>query len=116
MRSLDDFRAITRRDEPLAPCTWLKTGGPAQYFITPRNADELAEIVRICHHTHVPLKVLGGGSNLLVRDEGVAGVVLHLSDPVFSKIEIDDTRVTAGAGASLSHLISQTVKAGLAGL
>lgn len=60
--------------------------------------------------------MLGGGSNLLVRDEGVAGVVLHLSDPVFSKIEIDDTRVTAGAGASLSHLISQTVKAGLAGL
>ncbi len=116
MRSLDDFKAITRRDEPLAPYTWLKTGGPAQYFITPRNADELAEIVRLCHQTHVPLRVLGGGSNLLVRDEGVAGVVLHLSDPGFSRIEVEGTSVTAGAGALLSHLISESVKAGLAGL
>src|SRR5437660_5824233 len=103
MRSLDDFKGITRRDEPLAPYTWLKTGGPAQYFITPRNPDELAEIVRLCHQTKVPLRVLGSGSNLLVRDEGVAGVVLHLSDPAFSKIEINGNRVTAGAGASLSH-------------
>ncbi|HEY3966049.1 MAG TPA: UDP-N-acetylmuramate dehydrogenase [Planctomycetaceae bacterium] len=116
MRSLDDFTDITRRNEPLAPFTWLKTGGPAQYFITPRNADELAEVVRLCHQTQVPLRVLGGGSNLLVRDEGVAGVVLHLSDPIFSRIEVDGNRITAGAGASLSQLISQTVKAGLAGL
>jgi UDP-N-acetylmuramate dehydrogenase len=62
------------------------------------------------------MRVLGGGSNLLVHDEGVAGVVLHLSDPAFSRIEIADTRVTAGSGASLSHLISHSVKAGLAGL
>jgi UDP-N-acetylmuramate dehydrogenase len=116
MRSLDDFTDITRRNEPLAPFTWLKTGGPAQYFITPRHADELAEVVRLCHQTQVPLRVLGGGSNLLVRDEGVAGVVLHLSDPIFSRIEVDGNRITAGAGASLSQLISQTVKAGLAGL
>ncbi|MBI3866097.1 MAG: UDP-N-acetylmuramate dehydrogenase [Planctomycetia bacterium] len=116
MRSLDDFKSITRRDEPLAPFTWLKTGGPAQYFITPRNPDELAEVVRACHTAQIPLHVLGGGSNLLVRDEGVAGVVLSLSDPAFSKIEVDGTRITAGAGASLSHLISHSVKAGLAGL
>jgi len=62
------------------------------------------------------MRVLGGGSNLLVHDEGVAGVVLHLSDPAFSRIEVAGTRVTAGSGASLSHLISHSVKAGLAGL
>ncbi len=62
------------------------------------------------------MRVLGGGSNLLVHDEGVAGVVLHLSDPAFSRIEIAGTRLTAGSGASLSHLISHSVKAGLAGL
>ena len=116
MRSLDDFTEITRRNEPLAPFTWLKTGGPAQYFITPRHAEELAEVVRVCHEAHIPLRVLGGGSNLLVRDEGVAGVVLHLSDPYFSRIVVEGTRITAGAGASLSHLISHSVKAGLAGL
>jgi UDP-N-acetylmuramate dehydrogenase len=94
----------------------LKTGGPAQYFITPRNADELASVVRCCHQNQIAIRVLGGGSNLLVRDDGVPGVVLHLSDAEFSQIQIDGTRVTAGAGALLSHLISESVKAGLAGL
>src|SRR6266478_5550831 len=116
MRSLDHFKDITRRDEPLAPCTWLKTGGAAEYFITPRTPDELVEVVRICHQDHVPMRVLGGGSNLLVRDEGISGVVLSLSGPAFSKIVVEGTKVTAGAGASLSHVISHAVKAGLAGL
>jgi UDP-N-acetylmuramate dehydrogenase len=62
------------------------------------------------------IHILGGGSNLLVRDEGVPGVVVHLADAVFSKIEVEGTSVTAGAGALLSHLISESVKAGLAGL
>jgi UDP-N-acetylmuramate dehydrogenase len=116
MRSLEDFKGITRRNEPLAPYTWLKTGGAVEYFITPRNSEELAQVVRICHQSRIPLHVLGGGSNLLVRDEGVPGVVIQLSDAFFSRIEINGNRVVAGAGASLSHLISQTTKVGLAGL
>jgi UDP-N-acetylmuramate dehydrogenase len=116
MPSLDHFKDITRRDEPLAPCTWLKTGGAAEYFITPRTPDELVEVIRICHQNHVPMCVLGGGSNLLVRDEGISGVVLSLSGPAFSKIVVEGTELTAGAGASLSHVISHSVKAGLAGL
>jgi len=116
MRSLEDFSAITLRDEPLAPYTWLKIGGPAQYFVKPRHAEELAEIVQSCHQQQVPVRVLGGGSNVLIRDEGVSGVVLSLADEHFSRVTVDGTRVTVGAGATLSHLISQTVKAGLAGL
>src|SRR5262245_65788965 len=83
MRSLDDFSDITLRDEPLAPYTWLKIGGPAQYFIRPRNVEELAEVVRCCHREQRPIHVLGGGSNLLIRDEGVSGVVLQLSEESF---------------------------------
>jgi UDP-N-acetylmuramate dehydrogenase len=116
MRSLNDFSTITLRDEPLAAYTWLKIGGPAQYLIRPRNAEELAEVVLVCHRQQLPVRVLGGGSNLLVRDEGVSGVVLQLVDEAFSRIVIDDVSVSCGAGASLSHLIAQTVKAGLAGL
>lgn len=116
MRSLEEFKDITRPNEPLAPYTWLKIGGPAQYFIQPRNPEELVEVVRCCHENHVLMRVLGGGSNLLVKDEGVSGVVLHLSDPAFSKIEVSGTRILAGAGAPLSRLISASVKAGLAGL
>lgn len=116
MRSLDDFKDITLRDEPLAPYTWLKIGGPAQYFIRPRSVAELVEVVRCCHETHTPIHLLGGGSNLLVRDEGVTGVVVRLSDDAFSHIELEGRRVRAGAGALLSALISHTVRAGLAGL
>lgn len=116
MPSLDDFSEITLRDEPLAPHTWLKVGGPAQYLIRPRHVEELADVVRVCHREQIPVHVLGGGSNILVRDEGVGGVVLHLADEFFSRISIEGDRVTAGAGTALSRLISQTVRAGLGGL
>lgn len=116
MRSLDDFKDITARDEPLAPYTWLKIGGPAQYFMRPRSAEELAELVRTCQSLGVPLHLIGSGSNLLVRDEGVSGVVAKLEGDAFSQVRIDGNRVHAGAGALLSNVISQTVKAGLAGL
>lgn len=116
MSSLDDFTDITRHNEPLGPLTWLKVGGPVQYFIQPRHPEELIEVVRCCHENEVAVRVLGGGSNVLVRDEGISGVVLRIGGDEFSKVEVDGTRVRAGAGALLSQLISRSVKAGLAGL
>lgn len=116
MSSLEDFSDITRYDEPLAPYTWMKIGGPAQYFMEPRSTQQLVDVVASCHERDIPVKLLGGGSNLLVRDEGVSGVVLKLPPDAFSQIVIDGTTVRCGAAAPLSQLISQTVKAGLAGL
>lgn len=116
MSSLDDFSAVTRRNEPLAPFTWLKVGGTAEYFIEPRDADDLIRLVRRCHENEIPIRVLGGGSNLLIRDEGVRGVVVRMAEPAFSKIDVEQTKICAGAGARLSQLISQSVRAGLAGL
>lgn len=115
MSSLEDFAEIVKRDEPLAPYTWLKVGGPAQYFIEPRNVDELVQVVRICCDQAIPVRVLGGGSNLIVRDEGVSGAVLRLSHPSFAEVRIAGNKLTAGGGALLSHVISETVRAGLAG-
>lgn len=116
MSSLDDFAAITLRDEPLAPLTWMKVGGPAQRLIQPRSVDELIAVVKTCHDHNTPVHLLGGGSNLLVRDEGVSGVVISLSHPAFSQVSVSGNRVKAGGGALLSHVISESVKAGLAGL
>ncbi len=116
MSSLDDFANITLRDEPLAPLTWLKVGGPAQRLIQPRSVDELVAVIRTCHENNVTARLLGGGSNLLVRDEGVSGVVIRLVDPIFSQVTIEGTRVKVGGGVMLSHVISESVKAGLAGL
>jgi UDP-N-acetylmuramate dehydrogenase len=116
MSSLDQFAEIVKRDESLAPYTWLKLGGPAQYFIEPRDVDELVRVVRVCCDQAIPVRVLGGGSNLIVRDEGVSGAVLRLSHPCFAEVHIEGNRAVAGGGALLSHVISETVRAGLAGL
>ncbi|MEZ6057236.1 MAG: UDP-N-acetylmuramate dehydrogenase [Planctomycetaceae bacterium] len=115
MSSLDDFQDITRRDVPLNQYSWLKTGGPAQFLIEPRTFDELQKVVRCCHDEQIPVHVLGGGSNVLIRDEGVAGVVLRLVAPEFEQVAISGNIVTAGAGALLSHVVSRSIEAGLGG-
>jgi UDP-N-acetylmuramate dehydrogenase len=110
------FDHIVRENEPLAPHTWLRLGGPAQYFAEPTSVDELAALVRKCHEKGLPLRVLGGGSNILVRDEGVKGVVVSLAPAVFGRIAVSGRRVTAGGGARLGHVISAAVREGLGGL
>lgn len=100
----------------MAPYTWLKLGGPAQFFLTPRDPEELVRVLKSCHAQQIPVRVLGSGSNLLVRDEGVSGAVLRLESPRFSDIKVADRMVRAGAGALLSHVVTETVRAGLAGL
>jgi UDP-N-acetylmuramate dehydrogenase len=116
MSWLDDFRDIVRQDEPLAPRTWFRIGGRAQYFAEPRSQDELAALVKRCRQEDMPLRVLGGGSNVLVRDEGVPGLILHLSHPAFAHIHVQGNTITAGGGAKLGHVVSTAVRAGLAGL
>lgn len=116
MTSLATFSEITRADEPLAPYTWMKIGGPAQYLIQPRTPAELVEVVETCAASDTPVKLLGGGSNLLVRDAGVSGVVLRIYGEPFAKVEVTDDLVRAGAGAMLTTVISHTVNAGLAGM
>ncbi|HBH54818.1 MAG TPA: UDP-N-acetylenolpyruvoylglucosamine reductase [Planctomycetaceae bacterium] len=116
MRSFRDFAEITQRDEMLDQHTWLKVGGPAQFLVRPRTRDELVQVVATCHEEQIPVHVLGSGSNLLVRDEGVSGVVLHLGSAELGHVTVDGNRVRAGAGALLSHTISESVKAGLGGL
>jgi len=119
MADLADFAAfadIVQQQEPLAPYTYLKLGGPADFLIHPRSREELAAVVRCCFERQVPLRVLGGGCNLLVRDEGVRGAVLRLSQPAFTEVRVEGRRVRAGAGAAVSALISQAARHALAGL
>jgi UDP-N-acetylmuramate dehydrogenase len=116
MALLDGFEAIVRQAEPLAPHTWFHLGGPAEFFAEPRNADELAGLLRRGRGEGLPVRLLGGGSNVLVRDEGVPGIVIRLCAPEFARIDIQGRRVTAGGGAKLGHVISSSVREGLAGL
>lgn len=116
MGTLNGFEHIVRENESLAPFTWLRLGGPAQYFAEPTSQGELQALVRAANQAGLPCRLLGGGSNLLIRDEGVPGLVLHLAAAAFGKIEVNARRVTAGGGARLGHLISTAVREGLAGL
>jgi UDP-N-acetylmuramate dehydrogenase len=116
MAALDEFAEITKRNEQLAPYTYLRVGGPADYLMEPRSRDELAAVVRRCFQEMIPLHVMGGACNVLVRDEGVRGVLLRLTQPAFTELHVEGKYVTAGAGAAVSALISRSAEAGLAGL
>ena len=116
MHSFEDFQAIVTPDEPLAPQTWFRLGGPAAFLARPRNVPEVVALIRRAVETEVPVRILGGGSNVLVDDRGFPGLVIHLESPAFSDVTIDGRKVIAGAAVPLTALISQTARAGLAGL
>ena len=116
MSLADEFPEITRRNEPLAPYTYLKIGGPAEFLIQPRDVAELRTVLSACQAQKVPVRMLGGGNNLLVRDEPVAGAVIRLSAPAFTNLEWDGKRITAGGGGYLFDLIAFSVRKGLSGL
>jgi UDP-N-acetylmuramate dehydrogenase len=115
-RQFEAFAEFLKPNEPLAPYTCLRLGGPAEALVQPRTRQELAAVVRRCGELAVPLRVLGAGGGVLVHDEGVRGVVLRLSEPPFTQVGVEGRRVRAGAGVSLSALISQAARHCLAGL
>ena len=108
--------ACVREQVPLAERTWFKLGGAAQYFAEPANVDELLAVVGRCRDERLHVRMLGGGSNVLVRDEGVTGMVISLAAPSFSKVGVAGQTLTAGGGAQLANVITAAVGAGLAGL
>jgi UDP-N-acetylmuramate dehydrogenase len=106
--------ALTR-NEPLARHTYLRVGGPAAYFGTPPDVDALARIVVWARHADLPVHVIGGGSNVLVADEGVTAVVLSLR-AACGGVTFDGTRVTAGAAVMLPRLAHAAAERELGGL
>jgi UDP-N-acetylmuramate dehydrogenase len=100
---------------PLAPLVWFKSGGKAEWLFEPADAEDLEQFLTELD-PHVPVMALGLGSNLIVRDGGVAGVVVRLGKP-FAKIELlDETTLGCGGGAS-GILVSSTARDhGIAGL
>lgn len=110
---LEEFVA---ENEPLAPRTWYKIGGPARWFIRPRNVEELQEASQRCVENSVPIYVLGLGANLLVGDQGVDGAVFHLDAEHWRHVKYNKNIIDVGAGVDLQRLILNTVRHGLAGV
>ncbi len=107
---------LVRRDEPLARRTTLRVGGPADLYVEPSSENALATVLELCRLRRIPWWVLGRGSNLVIRDGGLRGVVLSLIHPVFSQIEFGEGQLRAGAGVRLKTLSVEARRQGLAGL
>ena len=104
-----------RLSEPLAKHTTLRVGGPAQFWVEPRTEEALAKLIRFCRRENLPLFVIGRGSNLLVRDGGIRGVVVHPSGGDFDKVDASGLEVTAGVGAKLKQIAYAGKTAGIGG-
>ena len=105
-----------RFDEPLARHTTFKIGGPADALVDAQNAGEVLSALRVAKGAGVPLLVLGWGSNLLVRDRGVRGIVLRLSGTFDEIAFLGDARVRCGASVRVPQLVVACADHGLAGL
>lgn len=112
---LPAVRGKLLRDEPLAPFTWFRVGGPAEVLFIPADPDDLSDFLRQLDPA-VPVTYLGVGSNVIIRDGGVEGVVIRLAGRAFAEIIIDGDCVIAGPGALDSMVARAAAKAGLAGL
>jgi UDP-N-acetylmuramate dehydrogenase len=98
---------------PLAPYTTYKIGGPARYFVLAKSEDDVREALEWARERRVDYFILGGGTNLLVSDRGYPGLIVHIQN---TEYHIQDTKLAAGAGASIEQLMDASIAAGLAGL
>lgn len=113
---LTDLAIRHEMDEPLGPLTWYNVGGKAQCLAHPASTAQLSALVSKCRELQIPIRILGSGANLLVREAGVPGVVIRLDDPAWSTMNVDGNIVTVGAGYGLMRLVAETARLGLDGL
>ena len=101
-------------NEPMSKHTSFKIGGPADIFVKPKNIDELKNIIKIAKENNIQTTVIGNGSNLLIKDGGIRGIVIK---PEFKEIEfLEDNKVRVGSGVLLSKIANEAYNTGLSGL
>jgi UDP-N-acetylmuramate dehydrogenase len=105
--------AFGARDQPLAPHTSLRIGGPADFFLRIASEKDLIDAIQVARENELPVFLLGGGTNLLVADRGIRGVVLQNG---WRESSVDGDIVTASSGAELAHVAAVAARAGIEGL
>lgn len=113
--AMAEENSTARLYEPMRNHTTLRVGGPAQFWLEPKTAEGFSRLVGFCHREGIPLRVVGRGSNLLIRDGGISGVVLHPSKGEFSEVRIEGDKLIAGVGARFKKVASAAREAGLGG-
>jgi UDP-N-acetylmuramate dehydrogenase len=110
------YNELIKRNEPLSRYTTFGIGGPAEIFFEPRNSAEVKELVEFAGNNELPVNVIGKGSNILVSDSGVRGIVIHFGRNSFKSIERENSLIIVGSGVSLQLLVNKSVGWGLCGL
>ncbi len=113
-RFLDGFRGRAERDAALAPFTWFRVGGPAEWLLRPADSDDLLGLLARLP-AEVPLRILGAASNVIVRDGGLRGVTLRLPARGFGSVERDGDGAVAGAAALDTTIAEHAAAWGLSG-
>lgn len=103
------------RDEPMSRHTSMRVGGPAEIWAEPAGEQDLAKLLQYCHARNIPVTLVGRGTNLLVRDGGIPGVVVHLASDEFSRVEVDGERLIASGGARLRAIVNEAKRHELGG-
>lgn len=101
--------------EPMGRHTTMKLGGPAQYWIEPQTVAGLSRVIAHCRARGIATRVLGRGSNLLIRDGGIKGAVIHPEGGEFDEVKVEGETITAGAGVKFKRLAAAARTAGLSG-
>jgi UDP-N-acetylmuramate dehydrogenase len=102
------------RNAPLSPLTTFKVGGPADFLVAAETVDEVVEAVRVAREHHLRVTMLGGGSNVLISDAGVRGLVIRLRGTMVSRV--DPLHIRADAALTINGLVRWTINRGVAGL
>jgi UDP-N-acetylmuramate--alanine ligase len=108
--------SVLRLNEPLAKRTTLRVGGPAEVFLEPASQSDLSSALKLANDFEVPVFVLGRGSNLLIRDSGIRGLVISLAQPAFSEMIVRGDQIVCGAGVRLRVVAAEARRVGLSGL
>ena len=101
-------------DEPMMKHTTFRVGGPADYFVMPTSAEEVKAVISLCKEEEVPYTIIGNGSNLLVGDKGIRGVVVQLFKSM-NQMELNGNVIKAQAGCSLAQIANAVAAASLTG-
>ncbi|NGM19959.1 UDP-N-acetylmuramate dehydrogenase [Roseomonas stagni] len=115
LATLPPLRGRVQQDAPLAPFTWFRVGGPAEWLVRPADVDDLLLLLRDLPES-VPLSIIGAASNLIIRDGGVRGVVVRLGGKAFGEVSVDGDGIIAGAAALDAVVAEHAAATGLAGL
>lgn len=116
---LNDFKLIKGRvfrNFEIKNLTTFKVGGKVDYLVIPKDVEDIKTTLKIGKDKNLPVYIMGNGSNLLVSDKGIRGIVLRISKENFNRVELKGNLITSESGVPLSELISLSIKNGLSGL